>query len=134
MHRGGAFFSLSLPGDDLVESVESRQQKFGKGTKTSVVFSSFQIPGGTDLSYTTGHFILKYCFLKCQLSSKPCILNEKNNQFPAESGLFTVVSGDDSLIFSSALPAFCSSALPPSDIYHKGLIKTDWLLGDHTCL
>lgn len=33
----------------------------------------------------------------------------------------------------------CSSCFlllspPPPDIYHKGLIKTDWLLGDHTCL
>ena len=34
---------------------------------------------------------------------------------------------------SSSIPVFAS--LPhPSPTHHKGLIKTDWVLGDHTCL
>lgn len=61
--------------------------------------------GGPDLSYSTGHFILKFCSLKCQVSLKTTYIKKKKKNpklLPAKSGLFIVASTDDSLKFSSA--------------------------------
>lgn len=38
------------------------------------------------------------------------------------------------VLFSALLLLSLSCTPPPSNLHHKGLIKTDWILRDHTCL